>query len=412
MSDHEGNGNGEDGGQVQGAARQMCSPGQRLQVPDRLDKIPGKMADIWPRWHKRFTRYRNSSGLKNSTDEDQVSTLLYAMGDCADTILTTLDIDEARTTYTQLVDKINGYFGLRRNVIVERARFNRRVQGTKEHPEECMEDFISALYKLSKECEYGALREEFIRDRIVVGVKDIELSDDLQSRANLTLDDAVRISRQWEARKENVREIRGETPAKVDFVKSKPKSKNKGKWGKKQSKSTHNPTQDKGESCWFCGHERHARSKCPAKDATCKKCGKRGHYGNLCNNGKPHPTSRVHEVCNEEQETIFLGEISSVGEVNNTNSHLRVDLKVNGHQTTFKLDTGAAVSVISDKEPWVHTQPLSPSDQPLRGPGDTNLKVLGMFQATIKHCGQKYSEPMYVIEDKPIPSSARRHVLS
>ena len=73
------------------------------------------------------------------------------------------------------------------------------VQGNKDHPDECMEDFITALYKLSKECEYGAMREEFIRDRIVVGVKDINLSDDLQSRANLTLDDAVRISR-----KENV----------------------------------------------------------------------------------------------------------------------------------------------------------------------------------------------------------------
>ena len=83
------------------------------------------MADIWPRWHKRFTRYRNSSGLKKSTDEDQVSTLLYAMGDCADTIITTLNIDEETITYNQLVDKIDGYFGLRRNVIVERARFNR-----------------------------------------------------------------------------------------------------------------------------------------------------------------------------------------------------------------------------------------------------------------------------------------------
>ena len=54
-------------------------------------------------------------------------------------------------------------------------------------------------------------------------MKDIDLSDDLQSRAKLTLDDAVRISHQWESQNENVREIQGKPLAKVDFVKPKDK---------------------------------------------------------------------------------------------------------------------------------------------------------------------------------------------
>ena len=122
-----------------------------------------------------------------------------------------------------------------------------------------MEDFINALYFLSEDCEYDAMHDQFI---IVVGVKEIELSDDLRSRADLTLEDAIRVSRQWEAHKENVQEIRGDQPAKLAFVKS-----NRGKKQKNRSKphSTQNHTQNhakkhipsKSDSCWFCGHERH-----------------------------------------------------------------------------------------------------------------------------------------------------------
>ena len=35
-------------------------------------------------------------------------------------------------------------------------------------------------------------------------------------------------------------------------------------------------------SCYFCENSRHPRSKCPAKDATCAKCQKKGHYAKVC----------------------------------------------------------------------------------------------------------------------------------
>ena len=35
-------------------------------------------------------------------------------------------------------------------------------------------------------------------------------------------------------------------------------------------------------SCYFCGNNRHPRSKCPAKDATCDKCQRKGHYAKVC----------------------------------------------------------------------------------------------------------------------------------
>ena len=66
-----------------------------------------------------------------------------------------------------------------------------------------METFIQDLYKLSEDCEYGPLKEDLTRDRIVVGVFDDTLSNELQAKADLTLDQAVQISRQAEERKES-----------------------------------------------------------------------------------------------------------------------------------------------------------------------------------------------------------------
>ena len=45
-----------------------------------------------------------------------------------------------------------------------------------QQPGETSEQFIMALYELAENCEYGALRDEMIRDRIVVGIRDCSLS--------------------------------------------------------------------------------------------------------------------------------------------------------------------------------------------------------------------------------------------
>ena len=43
--------------------------------------------DKWPKWIRRFERYRQGSGLKSKSEENQVNALIYIMGDKADDIL-------------------------------------------------------------------------------------------------------------------------------------------------------------------------------------------------------------------------------------------------------------------------------------------------------------------------------------
>jgi hypothetical protein len=47
-------------------------------------------------------------------------------------------------------------------------------------------------------CEYGALRDEMIRDRLGIGIKNTALSEKLQFKSELTLEQAVRMVRQSE----------------------------------------------------------------------------------------------------------------------------------------------------------------------------------------------------------------------
>ena len=89
--------------------------------------------------------------------------------------------------------KYDEYFKVRRNVIYERARFNHRSQ----QPGETSEQFI--MYELADNCDYGDLRDEMIRDCIVVGIRDTNLSERLQLDSGLTLAKAKQAVRQREA---------------------------------------------------------------------------------------------------------------------------------------------------------------------------------------------------------------------
>ena len=155
-----------------------------------------KAPDEWPRWCQRFQQFHVASGLSEGSDAKQVSTFLYCMGEEAEAVLaaTHATVDD-RKTYADVKRKFDAFFKVRRNIIFERARFNRRNQ----QPGESAEQYIMVLYGLAASCEYGTLESEMIRDRLVVGIRDTALSEKLQLDAELTLEKAKKSIRQREA---------------------------------------------------------------------------------------------------------------------------------------------------------------------------------------------------------------------
>ena len=94
---------------------------------------------------------------------------------------------EDRKDYQKVVATLDKFFSVRRNVIFERARFNLRSQQEGESAEE----FIMALYSLAEDCDYEEWKEEMIRDRLVVGIRDAALSQQLQWGHSMARQDEI-----------------------------------------------------------------------------------------------------------------------------------------------------------------------------------------------------------------------------
>lgn len=63
---------------------------------------------------------------------------------------------------------------------------------------ESVDSFITDLHGLAEHCNFRELKEELIRDRIVVGLLDAALSEILQMDSELTLQKVITNARQKE----------------------------------------------------------------------------------------------------------------------------------------------------------------------------------------------------------------------
>lgn len=378
---------------VPGINRQFHAQTYSLPL-DRAQKESGQsLSNVWPSWYHGFKRYAVTTGLFLKDNNVQVNNLTNAMGSCADDILTTLRIDEDTIQYKTLIGKVETFFKVRRNVLAERQKFNKRVQGRQEDGrtvQESVEEFINSLYTLAETCEYGELKDELIRDRIIAGVKDERLSDQLVQQDDLKLEKAVEMARKWEAREADLKTIRGETAQQIDFVgKRKPQK----KYAKLNERDSGN-----SEKCWFCGGARHKRSNCPACNAKCQKCSKIGHYAVVCHGGR---WKKVEEVESDESgEDLEEEVVFHMGQIHSNNERWEAEIVTNANPTLWKLDTGAETCVISDSTPWLKNQTIHKTKHKLRGAGGIDLHVLGIFKATLKYKENQVQKDVYVVKNQ------------
>ena len=83
-----------------------------LQPPSPFDF---KTPDEWPRWKQRFEQFRLASDLADESDDRQVSTLLYCMGEEAEDILASTNITEADwRKYGAVIKQYDDFFRFRR----------------------------------------------------------------------------------------------------------------------------------------------------------------------------------------------------------------------------------------------------------------------------------------------------------
>ena len=200
----------------------------------------------------------------------QVNILLYCLGEQAETVLSSTNITEEQwKVYDTVIGKFDSFFKVTRNVIFERARFNRRVQLEGKSAKQ----FIMELYNLVDFCNYGDLAPEMIRDRLAVGIRDCRLSEHLQLDSELNLEKAKRAIRQSGAAQGQQHKLKGvttEPSSSLDKLQTGSYKQARNAHGRRpqsEGGKKRRQTSIPSRSCTRCGKGSHPRDKCPAKVA-------------------------------------------------------------------------------------------------------------------------------------------------
>ena len=319
------------------------------------------------------------------------------MGEEAEDVLTSTGIlEEDRKKYDKVVEKLDAFFKVRKNVIYERARFNQRNQGEGES----VECYITALYQLVEFCEFGPLKDDLLRDRIVVGIRDKAVSQRMQLDSNLTLEKAKRLATQSAAVKEQQGELQrmkgGEkgNPIVIDEI-GKEKKRRKQPYKRGKDSGPHKggaqgrTDQKIKPQCKRCGKKNHSSGEtCPAVGAVCYKCNRKGHYSSQCFSKTVAPAT----ADDPDLDSTFLGALESDNSWN-------ITLLLGGQETLCKVDTGAEVTAITEqtfldlKGEHILTKP----SRILRGPTGQRLDVLGQFKGVLKKGEYQTKEVVYVV---------------
>ncbi|UYV85066.1 hypothetical protein LAZ67_X004444 [Cordylochernes scorpioides] len=317
----------------------------------------------WPKWIRRFERFRQASGLINNPENEQVNMLVYCMGDNADDILLSYKIaGDQLEKYDKVIKCFESHSIPRRNIIYERTRFNQRCQQEGER----VNYFITALHSLAEHCNFGVLYDELIRDRIVVGVRD---------RALLALSESHTDGKKLESVKEQQSSLYQQNF--VDQIKKLPNHIKETK--KQESKIRQFKSNQSGRSshgCTRCGNaNNHDWKNCPSMNSYCNKCKRKGHYAKEIESSKKWV----------------------------------VPIKVNNRQINFKIDTGDDVNVLPFQQYCQSFQriKLEKSDKILQGPNGIPLKQVGIIHVILQNKGQHLNSKIYIVDKLKQPLLSR-----
>ena len=303
----------------------------RFNPPDTLDF---GNPQTWPQWKKRYEIYTVVSKLDKEEKDVQVSTLIYCMGPDAEQIFSsfTFASEEERKDPEKVMEKFDLHFIPKKNVIFERAKFNSRTQEL----DESVEAYVRALYVLVENCDYGVKKDDFVRDRLVIGLRDKETSQLLQLEGTLTLERAIETCRHREL-VQSQNSTKGSECGNIDSMRSRHVQKTFKRFkGKKDKK-------DKCDKCGYDVERSHAKGSCPAADATCNKCKKKGHFQKCC---RTKVVAVAENTDREDNKELFLGAVEKK-ETKAWYEVLNVSVKENEPHERFKLDSGADETIVS-----------------------------------------------------------------
>ena len=186
-------------------------------------------------------------------------------------------------------------------LIAESFKFHRLNQ----HESETVAQFVVELKRLALKCEFGTFLEEALRDRLLCGLKSVQIQKKLLAERDLTFKKAFETAQSMElANKEDFRHTNVPVDDTVNKV---------GRYA-----SSGHSTGD-AVSCFRCGGK-HSPSGYWARSVQCYKCHNKGHLAKMCDKKRNIQSTRYLEVdsamsTTEEQSGLGMYTLKSKGQV-------------------------------------------------------------------------------------------------
>ena len=115
-----------------------------------------------------------------------------------------------------------------------------------------------------------------------------------------------------------------------------------------------------GQGCWHCGKRAHQAEHCRFKNAVCYRCQKKGHIEEKCKarqdkeelkwvdkQGEDESRSHRYHVIDTLCEGAMCSLFKSQGTLETASAYM-VKAEINGEMLMMEIDTGAAVSIMSE----------------------------------------------------------------
>eukprot|EP00731_Ephydatia_muelleri_P001018 Em0001g1018a len=307
---------------------------ERIKPPNEMDFSTvddTSVAEKWRQWRQTMELFIELS-MPDKSEKEKCSAFLYIIGQAGRDIFNAFVLTaEERDKINILFAKFESYCKPKRNVTVERYKFNTRMQAA----EESIDQFVTALRLIAKDCDFKLLEDDLIRDRIVCGTNSDRVKERLLREHDLTLDKAINICRSTEESKKQLESMSEEkADPKVHTVKPAPAD----------SEERSSIPRGKIDRCRNCGLQ-HGRDSCPARGRKCHKCHRMNHFAKLCRSGQVSTIGKDEEISDGKQQ-YMVGTIKENGVVVSNNECFST-FQVNGVRIKFKIDTGSQVNVLS-----------------------------------------------------------------
>ena len=350
----------------------------------------------WPQYVERLDCFFVANGITEAVKKRAI--LLTVVGPATYKLLRNLvaPAKPDEKTYKELVEVVKEHQNPKPAEIVQRFKFNSRAR----QPGESVSTFVSQLRSLAEFCNYGALLDNMLRDRLVCGVNDSHIQRRLLSERNLTFAKALELAQGLETASKNVQTLQGavaSATAENSVQRINARERLPLRAGVMQSVNT----TERGP-CSRCGKSNHVSSKCRFKNAKCHNCGRIGHIKAACRS-RPRktmqPRDKQRDVKNlQEEESVPEYTLFSIGD-GEGREPLEVDLEVDGLTLRMELDTGASLSLISKsifKQRWP-SESLQPTTIKLKTYSGEPLEVLGSLEVHVRHGVNKAKLPLLVV---------------